>query len=772
MSSIGVRPTTSGGHLRARRRVTLWAALGVLALLATLLTPLSTASAQSPTAPPHVTDLGATPGDGQVTLSWSALSSDGGSTIIRWEYQQTTPATNLWIPIAGSNRNTTRHTVTGLRNGTAYQFQIRAINGVGSQDTGFTLSGPIAADGTITAGTVVPSTTPPAPGNLMGAPGNSEVVLTWTQVSATPANDTGTADAKRENGFSDITAYEVRQKTGDADYSPWSIIIGADQTTETHTVTGLTNGVTYQFQVRARNANGAGAASETRPVTIATAPGRPRSLTAVPGNGQVTLSWQASSNGGSPITGWQFRLQSGNDGTTLTSDFDAEAWVTIPGSDADTTSYTVVSLNNDMIYRFQVRAVNATNPGLGTPATSAVVNPGMPPGRPTLSQATASASSVTLNWTPPVYPTGHPSAGQLNTGGSPILRYEYSLKSGEGDYGEWMAIPTSGTNSASTTVVDAQSYEVRSLTAGTAYQFRVRAVNATGAGEAAAMQSPVYPGTTPLAPANLTASPAYDAASGTATITLSWRSGGDGGSPIDKWEYVTATSLPGLSAAITADSWVAICENTAEAPDPTCADTTSVMLPRSLPNGQPDPVDGSTDTPGLRQAIATGLASAVLTDDEHHFIIRAANAQGDGFQSGTDSARFTLSVPSAPPAVYIETTAPGTGPGTASVSLWWTASTLGGSTLTDYEYSQKTGDGAWGAWVPAGADDTEVDVSGLTAGTTYSFRIRARNQIGAGAHTESDEIVPGAPGSPGAGTAGTAPAFAATAQTTQVTLTH
>ena len=53
----------------------------------------------------------------------------------------------------------------------------------------------------------------------------------------------------------------------------------------------------------------------------------------------------------------------------------------------------------------------------------------------------------------------------------------------------------------------------------------------------------MYPGTKPPAPANLNARPNYDAASGNATITLSWTSGGDGGSPITKWEYKTNTSL-------------------------------------------------------------------------------------------------------------------------------------------------------------------------------------------------------------------------------------
>ena len=732
----------------------MWAALGILALLATLLTPLTSASAQpSPPAAPTITS--ATASDGSVTLTWSA-GADGGSTVIRWEYTYSEggTATNLWIPIPGSNRNTARHTVTGLKNGVQYIFDLRAVNGAGNGAVASTAGGHVAANATAT-----PSTTPGAPVGLRTTLGNSQITLNWTA-----AVTTGGAAAGQNDGFATIRSYEIRQKSGDGDYAPWAVIIDSGETTVTHTVTGLTNGVAYQFEVRARNDNGAGAASATRSVTIATMPGRPRSLTAVPGNGQVALSWTASSDGGSPITSWQFRLESAADGGTIGA-FD-DAWVTIPGSNADTSSYTVVSLDNDMIYSFQVRAVNAIGPG--TAATSAVVNPGEAPGKPTGLSASASASSVTLTWTPPL------DNGALNDGGSPIILYEYSQKTGSGDYGEWTAVPASGLHATGTTDPDvsaaaqtgAVDFTLRGLTAGTAYQFRVRAVNATGAGEAASMSSPVYPGTKPLAPANLNARPVYDAASGSATITLSWASGGDGGSPITKWEYVTHTALTTLATNADTDAnWVTICESTATVPDPTCAGRTSVELPRKLASGANDTRDAT-----LRTAITTGLGSAVLTDDEHHFIIRASNAQGTGFQSGTDSARFALSVPSAPSAVHITST---TG---TSITLGWTASVAGGSTITRYEYSVKMGTGGYGAWVPNPTPtDTSVTYTiptGTPPGTALTFRVRAVNDIGAGASTESPQTAGGAPPTPGAAdlTVDGCPQLVATPGITQVTL--
>ena len=76
---------------------------------------------------------------------------------------------------------------------------------------------------------------PEVPRNLTAVGGDGQVVLTWEA----PASDGGTA----------ITDYEVRiNQTGE-----W-ISIGSTDTT--HTVTGLVNGATYVFQVRAVNAVG------------------------------------------------------------------------------------------------------------------------------------------------------------------------------------------------------------------------------------------------------------------------------------------------------------------------------------------------------------------------------------------------------------------------------------------------------------------------------------------------------------------------------------
>ena len=73
------------------------------------------------------TNLTAVGGDGQVVLSWDAPASDGGAAITDYEYRIN--GTNPWISIGST---LTTHTVTGLVNGTAYVFQVRAVNRIGT----------------------------------------------------------------------------------------------------------------------------------------------------------------------------------------------------------------------------------------------------------------------------------------------------------------------------------------------------------------------------------------------------------------------------------------------------------------------------------------------------------------------------------------------------------------------------------------------------------------------------------------------------------------
>jgi hypothetical protein len=120
--------------------------------------------------------------------------------------------------------------VSGLTNGTSYTFTVTATNGVGTSQASSPPSNP-----------VTPVTIPDALTGLAAVPGNTQVALSWTA----PAFDGGTP----------ITDYVVEYKLS-SEPTVWTVFADGVSTLTTATVTGLTNDVSYDFQVSAVNAVG------------------------------------------------------------------------------------------------------------------------------------------------------------------------------------------------------------------------------------------------------------------------------------------------------------------------------------------------------------------------------------------------------------------------------------------------------------------------------------------------------------------------------------
>ena len=370
----------------------------------------------------------ATAGDQQITMSW-VTPANNGSAILRYQYF-IFDATNEnvftpWTNIPGSSATTTSHTATGLTNGNTYGISIRAVNHIG-----------VGRDSL--ADSKTPGTFPTAPRNLTAEPGDTQSRLKWT--------------APASNGGNTIDGYEYQQKAGTNAYGSWTDISGANANTTEHTVTGLTNGTIYRFKVRAKNPMGEGPASNEATATPVTVPSVPQSFTLTPGNGRVRLDWTApASDGGSAILRYEYRHKAGADSFTT--------WTNVPGSNINTTQYTVTGLTNGTLYTFEIRAATATTKGMAASETTTpmAVAPDAPRQLSTRSQNQA----IELTWQPP-----------LDNGGSPIIRYEYRQRTGNGPFGDWMNIPNSGV-----TGLNATSYTVTGLTNGASYHFKLRAVN-------------------------------------------------------------------------------------------------------------------------------------------------------------------------------------------------------------------------------------------------------------------------------------------------------
>ena len=198
----------------------------------------------APRAPDVPTSLRSTRGDQQVTLRWTAPTNDGGEPITRYEYEQ--DGSGTWTSTGGT---ATRYTVTGLTNGQTYTFRVRAVNSIGESGE----SNQVTATPSEVTPPPEPAVGPPSPPRgLTAMAGDQAVQLSWRR----PAEDGGAR----------IGRYEYRQREGDGPFGAWQII-GEDPTPTDHTVTGLMNGVSYTFEVRAVNSRHASPPSETASAT-------------------------------------------------------------------------------------------------------------------------------------------------------------------------------------------------------------------------------------------------------------------------------------------------------------------------------------------------------------------------------------------------------------------------------------------------------------------------------------------------------------------------
>ncbi len=528
--------------------------------------------------------------------------------------------------------------------------------------------------------TVTRTTTPSAPQNLQATAAASAVRLSWTA----PSSD----------GGMDIVGYDYRSKDADADNGQWTAqdtwnqISPSDDSTTSLDVSGLVNGTTYMFQVRARNANGNGSASSTAEATPAGPLPAPAWTTDPPavvvGNRRVTLNWTHIND--ASVTGYQYRRRVGAGGWG--------GWTTIPDSDlvesGTTRSYTVTGLTNDTTYRFQVRGRNSVGGGAASTEVDGTPEAGAP-AAPTNLSATAGDAQVTLSWSAP-----------SDNGGEPITGYEYQVNSQSlSDSDGWTA--TGGTQT--TVTVYALSDGTTALTNGTTYYFRVRAVNdlgcsateTAGCGQASLEES-ATPFGRPVTRVDLTA-----ADFGDSRVTLMW----------------TLENAPGGSAPPPAD------------------DRSGFQYRQKASGGYGSWIDVRNSNASTTMHVVAGLDNGTT----YTFQVRAANSSGGGLASNERSA-----VPSTTPGASTLTATAGD----EEVRLRWTPADDGGSRIVRYDCRLRIGSGNYTeppscAAKSLGAsatsltltDDDDVDTSttpatGIANGTTYTFQVRAVNANGVG----------------------------------------
>lgn len=655
----------------------------------------TTPMASAPEKPAGFTALA---GDRQVALSWTDPSD---ASIVKWQYAyRTTGGYGNWTDISGSSAATTSHVVSGLANGTAHTFKIRAVNDVGP-----------GAESEEASST--PLSRPAKPSGFTAKAGDALVALAWND----PLNST-------------ITGWQYSFRTS-GNYGTWTDIEGSHRATTGHSVTGLSNGVEHTFKIRAINASGNGAESDTASATPQPVPAKPTGLRAEAGNTQARLFWTDPDD--STISGWQYRFRTGED---------YGAWMDMPASSSSTVRHTVTGLANNTAHTFRIRALNASGAGAESDEAGATPREAVP-AKPTGFRTKPGDSEVSLTWDDP--------------DDASIQGWQFKSRKSDGEYkAQWDNVPGSDAKTVRHTVAGLEN--------GATYIFKIRAFNAAN-GHESEERSAAPRSLRPDAPTGLNARP------GDAEVALAWDDPGD--PAITGWQYAVRTTggfgewadIPGSDAATTAHTATAL-ENGvrhifklravnehgggAESGE---VSATPIAVPVKPTGFTAAPGDGRValawNDPGnetitgwqyalkttgdyggwidIPDSGATTTAHTVTGLDNntaHRFKLRAVNASGEGAESD-EVAATPIAVP-AKPTGFTAT------PGDGRAALAW--DDPGNTTIVRWQYRYDTGSG-YGEWtdIPgSGPTTTSHEVTELDNGTLHKFRIRAVNGSGGG----------------------------------------
>ena len=716
-----------------------------------------------------------------VNITAAATDADGDTVSYTWSRKATesTPA----LP-QGTVLNQAKLAFTPTAAG-VYTMTVTADDGYGNT---------ASEEVTVTVGApVIPA--PAKPTGFQASGGNRQVTLTWDN----PGN-------------ANITKYQVQQNSG-----AWVDISGSNAKTTSHTVTGLTNGTTYRFKIRAVAGAVEGAASDELSATPTVVVMAPR-LTVTPQHGGdscplASLEWTVANTdsralveNADSITGWaiNYRFKLGGNW---------EQWLRLPQlapplgpSNAETRSRVVMACvgNGDQM-QFRVRAVGQrqgkgkvsgpwSNVETATFTTDHTSVPDAP--KPTGLKASAGNQQVTLSWSQPRYS---------------IRSWQVQQKAGSNNYGDWVDI--SGSDAATT------SHTVTGLTNGTLYTFRIRAVRgksksvtdktiyrkqlSPSSDEVSATPGPatvsvpatlqVTEGTDSNAVVRVTASKAFGEAvtfnvsyGGTATADVDYDAVGtvtfnatdtskditipltddnlDEDNETMTVSVTPAAALPGGFELGNATTTVTITDDDAS---PVLADMAAVSVAKFQ---TVDITAAATDADGDTLSYRWSRADATPGDSNYHCYLYVQDGEGwsttelsgprlrftpatggscnmsvtaaDGY-GNTASKTVVITVsnqqvsrPNRPTGLVAQ-------PADGEVTLSW--DDPGDTSITGYQLRQKPEGGRWEAWTPiqgAGAETVSHTVTGLSNGTTYTYKIRAVNGVG---HSEESKGVKATP---------------------------
>ena len=237
------------------------------------------------------------------------------------------------------------------------------------------------------------------------------------------------------------------------------------------TVTGLENGTSYRFKVRAVTEVGPGPWSEPTPeLRPNEAPDAPNVPTVEFGDQQLTVRWEKPNNEGSPILNYEVRIY-------------PSQRTQIVG--ANTSELPWTGLTNGDNYWFDVRAINQDFESEWSGTSLPETPTGIPLSVPAPDAPQGGDRVVTVSWDPP-----------FNENGGSILAYELEV------FRDGSLVDTVHINDPGN-----RSYTVQGATNGSRYSFAVRAQNRAGWSDWSARSVETVPSGVPLGVATTYAQP-------------------------------------------------------------------------------------------------------------------------------------------------------------------------------------------------------------------------------------------------------------------------
>jgi chitodextrinase len=423
---------------------------------------------QPPSAPSNLS--AAAVSSSQINLSWTAATDNVAVTGYRIERCQGAGCSNFALV---TTVTTTTYSNTGLLASTSYSYRIQASDAAGNL-------GPYSATVGATTNAGADTQAPTAPGApSASAISSSQINLTWT--------------ASTDNVG--VTGYHIERCQGSSCTN--FVEVGTSSTTS-YSDSALAPAKTYRYRVRAND--GAGNLSTYSTIAAATtpdtqAPTAPSGLSATPASAtQINLAWSASSDDVA-VTGYRIERCQG----AGCSNFAQIATTTTA------VTYSNTGLTTGSTYSYRVRATDAAgNLGPYSAIATATTPDTQAPSAPSTPSANVlSSSSIRVTWT-------------ASTDNVAVTGYRIER------------CPSSGcTNFAEIGTATSTTYDDNGLAPSTTYRYRVRATDA--AGNLGPYSSIVTASTlagpdtqAPTAPSSLSATP-----QSSTRITLSWTASTD-----------------------------------------------------------------------------------------------------------------------------------------------------------------------------------------------------------------------------------------------------